>query len=366
MSKTESKKSICFVVPGFSFRAIGGYKIVYEYANRLTEFGYDITIFYPLFYLTKKNSESLIHIIKKILGYIPFKVFGLYKVRWFRLNKKVKEEFYFSYNREKLLKYDVLFATHISTAFALHNLGLDESKSCIYLIQGFEKWSPFSESQVFESYKFPMKKICITPWLLEKVQSVGENATLIYNGLDFSYFTLKQPIECRNPFEISLMYHIRPEKRFEDSVKALEIVHQKIPEIHVSVFGVFEKPKNIPEYFTYHKNPSKEEHNKIYNNSAIYVAASSSEGFGLTVAEAMICGCAVSCTDNGGFSSMVKDGETGLLSPVFDYEALAKNIIRLISDRELRIRLAKNGNENIKKFSWENAVEKFVEVVENI
>ena len=60
---------------------------------------------------------------------------------------------------------------------------------------------------------------------------------------------------------------------------------------------------------------------------------------------------------------MVTDGETGLLSPVFDYKALAENIIKLISDNELRIRLAKNGNENIKKFNWKSAVETFQKVI---
>ena len=58
-------KSICFVLPGFSRHEIGGYKVVYEYANRLIDFNYDVTIFYPLFYLTKNKSESLIHVIKK-------------------------------------------------------------------------------------------------------------------------------------------------------------------------------------------------------------------------------------------------------------------------------------------------------------
>lgn len=349
-------------MPGLSHGAVGGYKIVYEYANRLAAFGYKISVFYPLF-MTKRMHFSLLVRIKKLFAYLPLKILKLYKQKWFLL-KNVKEEFSFSYNKKLFQNYDVLVATFIDSAFALHDFQFDKSKSCIYLIQDFEKWPPFSESQVFESYRFPMKKIVITPWLLEKVQSSGEDAVLIYNGLDFSYFTLLRKIEERNPCEISLMYHIRPEKRFEDSVKALEIVHDRFPQIHVSVFGVFSNPGNFPDWFSYYKSPSKELHNKIYNDSSIYIAASSSEGFGLTVAEAMICGCAVACTDNGGFSSMVTDGETGLLSPVFDYKALAENIIKLISDNELRIRLAKNGNENIKKFSWESAVESFQKVIE--
>ncbi len=357
-----TQKSICFIMPGLSHGAVGGYKIVYEYANRLSLLGYKVSVFYPLF-MTKKMKFSLSVRIKKLFAYLPLKILKFYRQRWFPL-KNVKEEFYFSYNKKLFQKYDVLVATFIDSAFALHDFQLDKSKSCIYLIQDFEKWTPFSESLVFESYKFPMKKIVITPWLLEKVQSSGEDAVLIYNGLDFSYFTLLKKIEERNPYEISLMYHTRPEKRFNDAVMALEIVHDNFPQIHVSVFGVFNNPGNFPDWFSYYKSPSKELHNKIYNDSSIYVAASSSEGFGLTVAEAMICGCAVVCTDNGGFSSMVTDGKTGLISPVFDYKAFADNIIKLLSDNELRIQLAKNGNENIKKFNWESAVGKFQKVIE--
>lgn len=359
--EVENKKSICFVLPGRSTCACGGYKIVFEYANRLAEKGYNVSVLYS-FFLTKPVRYSLFRIIRKICFFLPAKVLKLYREKWFPL-KNVKEVFVFS-KKNILKKFDVIVATAVGTAFDLHDLNFDRSKSCIYLIQGFENWEPFLETHVIESYRFPMKKICITPWLLEKVQGAGEKAELIYNGLDFSYFALSKPIEERNPFEISLLYHTAPHKNFEDLARALEIVHKKFPNIHVSVFGVFDNPGNFPEYFTYHRSPSKEEHNKIYNDSAIYIAASSSEGFGLTVAEAMICGCAVACTDNGGFSSMVEDGKTGLLSPVLEPEKLAENIIRLISDDKLRISLAKSGKENIKKFNWENAVEKFINVIE--
>ena len=35
---------ICFVLPEFSRTAIGGYKMVYEYANRLQDMGYEVAI----------------------------------------------------------------------------------------------------------------------------------------------------------------------------------------------------------------------------------------------------------------------------------------------------------------------------------
>lgn len=73
----------------------------------------------------------------------------------------------------------------------------------------------------------------------------------------------------------------------------------------------------------------------------------------------MICGCAVVCTDNGGFSMMVKNNETGLISPIYDVKKLAENISQLIKNDALRIKLAKNGNEFIQKFTWKNAFKDF-------
>jgi hypothetical protein len=56
------------------------------------------------------------------------------------------------------------------------------------LIQGFETWGDFCENMVFETYKFDLRKIVISDYLKEKVESVGEHAIVINNGFDFTYF----------------------------------------------------------------------------------------------------------------------------------------------------------------------------------
>ena len=132
----------------------------------------------------------------------------------------------------------------------------------------------------------------------------------------------------------------------------------------MNVFDVPPRPADLPEWFHYFRMPDQNMHNFIYNNCGIYIAASTVEGFGLTVAEAMICGCDVACTNNGEFGVLAKQGKTVLLSPVFDVEALAANIIQLIEDNELRLRLAKNGNEFVKTFTWEESARKFIDLLE--
>ena len=56
---------------------------------------------------------------------------------------------------------------------------------------------------------------------------------------------------------------------------------------------------------------------------------------------------------------MAIDGETALLSPTKDVDALANNIIRLIEDDNLRNRLAQNGMEYVRKMTQEQSYKNF-------
>lgn len=111
--------------------------------------------------------------------------------------------------------------------------------------------------------------------------------------------------------------------------------------------------------------PDRQTHNRIYNEAAIFIGTSWSEGWGLTVGEAMMCGAAVACTDNPGYSEMARNSETALVSPIKNSQALAENIIRLLEDDELRCRIAEAGYRNIQQFTWEASYPKFRSLIEN-
>ena len=58
-----------------------------------------------------------------------------------------------------------------------------------------------------------------------------------------------------------------------------------------------------------------------------------------------------------GVRDFAENEVTALLSPPKDPEALARNIVRLLENDDLRIRLAKAGHERIKEFTWENSTD---------
>jgi glycosyltransferase involved in cell wall biosynthesis len=141
-------------------------------------------------------------------------------------------------------------------------------------------------------------------------------------------------------------------------MEALQMVKKEIPQLKVMLFGTPAKPDSLPEWMEYYQCPDEATHNRLNNEAAIYVGTSRVEGWGLTVGEAMLCGQAVCCTDIGGYREMAVPEKTALLSSVGNSTAMARNILRLMQDDDLRQRIAQQGNEYIQRFTWERSYEK--------
>lgn len=77
----------------------------------------------------------------------------------------------------------------------------------------------------------------------------------------------------------------------------------------------------------------------------VFVLPSRFEGFPLALLEAMLARSAVVATDVGSVAEAVLDGETGLLVPPDDPNALERAIERLLADAALRRRLGEQGRQ---------------------
>ena len=70
--------------------------------------------------------------------------------------------------------------------------------------------------------------------------------------------------------------------------------------------------------------------------------------------EAMMCGTALVTTATGGNRDYALNEETALVAPPKNPDALAKNLIRVLTDNSLRLNLAEKGFQRIKSFSWDS------------
>lgn len=346
-------------MPPFQYSPVGGFKVALEYANRLAIDGYHVHIVYAD--ATKyKNGLSFKLKMKLLIKHYLFKLKILHRsIRiWFPLDKRVKEHNVFKLKYYYVPKTDIYICTAVDTAPYLNEYPIESSRK-FYFIQDYEKWGR-SDSDVRQTYHFPMNKIVISSWLKDILeQEEHEKCDIVPNGFDMSEYYLTLPIKFKNKYVISMLNHYDKRKGCSISFLALNIVKQRYPQLEVNIFGTPARPASLPEWYHYYQAPSKEEHLRINNESAIYIAASVDEGWGLTIGEAMLCGQAVACTDNRGFREMAQDGITALLSPVNDAEALANNIISLIEDDEKRCEIANNGMEFIKTLSIDNSYRLF-------
>lgn len=362
-------KSITFIFPSPRQVPGGGPKVVYEYANRLASEGWSVKIAYA-WHMRKEVFIRGVNPIRSLLGYIRYNIpyvinRNLKRLpscrKWFNLDARVEEVYPHTLDYAEMPRTDFYVATACSTAPFVRDYPVN-NKHKLYLIQDYETWNGRTDAEVRETYHYGLQNIAVSRWLRDLVEEEGAECALLLNGFDFTYFSQYVPFEEKDKMACSALYG-EGRKGSVYAIEACEIVRRKYPKFRLIFFGVNSKPKNLPEWVEYYQSPNKELLNKIYNEPAIFVGSSLQEGWGLPVGESMICGAAVVCTDTLGYKEMVKDGETGLICPIRDSNALANNIIRLIEDDQLRLRIAKLANSRIQSYTWDNSFEKLKEIL---
>jgi len=84
---------------------------------------------------------------------------------------------------------------------------------------------------------------------------------------------------------------------------------------------------------------------QYYQAADVYVHAAKVDTFPNTVLEALACGTPVVATAVGGIPEQIEDGVTGFLVPPGDPQAMADRILKLLTDQELRRRIARRAAE---------------------
>jgi glycosyltransferase involved in cell wall biosynthesis len=353
---------IVFLLPQEGSRPAGGFKVVYEYANRLARRNHEVQVLH-IASLFPRNAHLSLRDRMRVFRYIPFALRGNWRPdRWFKLDPAVKVSWVPSLSPLFLPWADAYVATWWTTADHLGALR-DLPGRKLYLLQHLETWLGSAE-QVMATWKAPLEKIVIAHWLEDIAHEMGESCHYIPNGLDFTKFGRDVFPEDRNPKRVAMLFsHSLAWKGSFDGLAALAILKDKYPDLEAEFFGINERPQDLPAWIVYHHAPAQAELRRIYNRASIFLAPSLSEGWGLPPCEAMMCGAAVIATDIGGHREFCTDGENALLVPAENPRAIADAVVRLLEDPELRLRLARNGHSNIQRFTWDAACNAFESVL---
>lgn len=107
--------------------------------------------------------------------------------------------------------------------------------------------------------------------------------------------------------------------------------------------------------------------NKLLKSSDAAVFPSLYEPFGIVALEAMAAGCPVVVSDVGGLKEIVQHEVNGLKIITGSKDSLRDNIVRLLSDSQLRDKLNNGGvKETLNNYSWEKIAARTIELYEKV
>lgn len=352
---------ICFLLPGYSHIPIGGYKLVYQYATALKKRGFNVVVVHiehSKQFPGGKNSISNFtrQHIKKIM--ILTHIINKSKIKWINLDK-VNCLFLTKFSLKKIPKADIYISTSWQTNFMINEIKREnKTASFFYFIQGYETWDT-SEKNVIASWDLPINRILISNYLANIADALGLSYSIVPNFFDEREFFVDVPVNNRKPLSILFMYHPSVTKNFILTLNLVERLYNVYGDkIEFSCFSVYKKPDSMPNYVHYYRNPSKKELRERYNNAAIFLSTSTSEGWGMTTMEAMACGCAVVSTDNGGINNYAVSGRNSIICN--DDNKIFQNILELFKNNQKRISIGECASSDVLAYSLTASVKKLI------
>lgn len=346
---------VCFVLPGVSRQPVGGYKMVFEYSNRLVAEGCNVSILF--INDDKYQNYKVPNFVRNLVSNFETRI----QPKWFALDPRVKKISSVEQNyKDKLVDLDVCIATAVQTVHTVCDKM--EAKKKAYYIQDYENWY-VTDEYVEKTFGAGLENIVISTWLKNIVDKKAKSpSVLIQNPIDTSVYVPRVSMSHRAQHTVGLLYNEGVHKGVKNAFEVLKRVKKIYPDLTVKMFGQFPKP-SLPEWVEYIRGASQAETVDIYNWCQVFLCSTIKEGYGLTGIEAMACGACLVSTDYDGAKEYAVDGYNALLSPVGDIQAQVDNVVRLFEDMDLRNKISQNGIKSADKYSWDEAMRKFNEAI---
>jgi len=250
---------------------------------------------------------------------------------------------------------------------------LQSSKKIKYKISR-HRWYSFLKMQKKVA---PSIKRIITPsyssrdGIIEEFKCIKSNISVINNGLDTNEFA---PIENFSRKEYRLITTASadvPLKGLDYTLKALKILKNDFPKIHLIIIGKIKKnghterlikKLNLEANVIFKSNLSKLEIKELYASSSIAIVSSLYEGFGYPVIEAMSCEIPLIATNVSAIPELTSN-YAKLIEPK-NSEMISNSAKEIFSNYPKYIEIAKKGRQHvIQNFNWIKIIEEYEKVI---
>ena len=217
--------------------------------------------------------------------------------------------------------------------------------------------------KTFRNRGFPEHKLRIVPHgILHSPRRLNE----------VEHEKVAPPLQDRAPLIVTMAGLYR-RKGIGDLIAAFGQIADEFPKASVLVLGwgpeqgSFERQKkSVRGGERIHLQGFVAKPRRILREATVFVLASHTESFPLSLAEAREAGCAIVATTVGGVPELLEHGRAGLLVPPHDPKALARALRRLLGDSQELARWRKASQTNLDWLSCTRMARETVEVYDSL
>ncbi len=205
--------------------------------------------------------------------------------------------------------------------------------------------------------------------------------TVVYEGIDLEHVAAAPPLNVHKEFWlphgapiVGNVAALVPHKGQRYLIEAAALVLTRVPDARFLIVGSGELEQSLQQQIKRHHLEKhvfltgfRPDILSVHKGFDLFVMSSVTEGLGTSALDAMACGRAVVATRAGGLSEVVDHGETGLLVPVRDPNALADAIVCLLTDSTLREQYGRAAMERAQqRFNADRMVDETVAVYADV
>jgi glycosyltransferase involved in cell wall biosynthesis len=189
-----------------------------------------------------------------------------------------------------------------------------------------------------------------------------QRTAVLPNGVDDKFFIKRKPRSNNSKEEASILFvgRLNHHKNIPFIIEAVSLMQQKVKlnivgegELHNQLDAMIKKLK-LNDKVKLHGSKSGDELIKQYREADIFVMASKSEGFSLSLLEAMASGLPVVVTNSPGLANFVRD--TGMVVNTNNVKVFGQELDKLLSDSSLKSRLGKQSIAKAKFYQWQKVI----------
>jgi glycosyltransferase involved in cell wall biosynthesis len=196
-----------------------------------------------------------------------------------------------------------------------------------------------------------------------------ESVTAVPNGTDPRFHP--GGVRTAQP-SIVAVARLAPVKRLSLLIESVVAARRDVPGLTLTIVGTGPERDQLvrqvadadaSSWITFAGHVAPDDLVALYQQAWIVASASLAEGWGLSLTEAAGCGTPAVATDIRGHRSSVVDGVTGILAPPPE---LGSAIVRVLTDHELRDRLARAARERAAGMTWDQSALGVIRVLHEV